>query len=80
MHRLICRTNWSEQTRRFEHVLRDPDEFWNINLLIVDEASMVNEQLGEDLLSLGLPIIIIIADPEPLPLRARASSCGLSPT
>ena len=50
-------------------------------LIIVDECSMVDEQLGRDLLSFGTPILVL-GDPAQLPrtvpVRRPCRSCGRS--
>lgn len=53
-----------EETLDF--VLNEESDLWNAKLLIVDEVSMVNEELGKDLLSFNRPILVL-GDPGQLP-------------
>lgn len=45
---------------------RSPAEFTDIPLFIIDECSMVDEKLGHDLTSIGVPILVL-GDPAQLP-------------
>jgi len=47
-------------------VLNDESDLWNAKLLIVDEVSMVGQELGRDLLSFNRPILVL-GDPGQLP-------------
>lgn len=49
---------------RFE--LRPPEHLSNVDLIVIDEVSMVNEELGNDLLSFGKKILVL-GDPAQLP-------------
>lgn len=49
-----------------EFGLNDESDLWNAKLLIVDEVSMVNEDLAKDLLSFNRPILVL-GDPGQLP-------------
>lgn len=53
-----------EETLDF--VLNDESDLWNAPLLMVDEVSMVGEDLGKDLLSFNRPILVL-GDPGQLP-------------
>jgi exodeoxyribonuclease-5 len=65
IHRLIYRLVSEEDGRpRFE--LNPMSELRDGRLLILDEASMVDETIGRDLLSFGTPILVV-ADPGQLP-------------
>jgi exodeoxyribonuclease-5 len=44
----------------------DPDALSGVSLVIVDEVSMVNEDLAKDLLSYGVPVLVL-GDPAQLP-------------
>jgi len=46
--------------------LNTESEVRNVRLLILDECSMVDSRIGQDLLSFGVPILVI-GDPEQLP-------------
>lgn len=52
--------------RRLAFVLRPSEQLVAADVLVIDEASMVNEQMARDLLSLRKPIIAV-GDPEQLP-------------
>lgn len=47
-------------------VLNHDSMIQNADLVIIDECSMVNERMGQDLLSFGIPILVI-GDPAQLP-------------
>lgn len=49
-----------------EFVLNEESDLWNAKLLVVDEVSMVGEDLGKDLLSFNRPILVL-GDPGQLP-------------
>ena len=62
--RCACSTDWSAATRRFAAIANAA------SLIIVDECSMVDEDLGRDLLSFGRPVLVL-GDPAQLPPRDR---------
>jgi len=64
IHRLIYKPV-GEENNRPTFVLRNPEDLRGA-LLIIDECSMVNEKLGADLLSFGIPILVL-GDPAQLP-------------
>lgn len=45
---------------------KNKKEFEGVPLIVIDECSMVDEQLGQDLMSFGVPILVI-GDPAQLP-------------
>jgi exodeoxyribonuclease-5 len=47
-------------------MLRPPEELDGIDLIVVDEASMINRKVGRDLRSFGIPLFIVL-DPYQLP-------------
>lgn len=51
---------------QLEFVLNEESDLWNAKLLVVDEVSMVNEELAKDLLSFNRPILVL-GDPGQLP-------------
>lgn len=51
---------------QLEFVLNEESDLWNAKLLVVDEVSMVNEDLANDLLSFNKPILVL-GDPGQLP-------------
>lgn len=51
---------------QLDFVLNEESDLWHAKLLIVDEVSMVGEDLGRDLLSFNVPILVL-GDPGQLP-------------
>lgn len=51
---------------QLEFVLNEESDLWNAKLLIVDEVSMVGEDIGKDLLAFNRPILVL-GDPGQLP-------------
>jgi exodeoxyribonuclease-5 len=49
--------NWSEHARQF--LLKEPKDLQDTTYFLIDEGSMVNEELWDDLRSFGLPIVVI---------------------
>jgi exodeoxyribonuclease V len=66
IHKLIYNALFDEQKQRWFFVRKTREELAHIKLIIVDEASMVNEKLADDLLSFNIPVLII-GDPAQLP-------------
>ncbi|BAG41737.1 RecD like protein [Ralstonia phage phiRSL1] len=67
IHSLIYKAVTDPQTGRVvDYVLNPESILRHTNLLIVDEVSMVNEDQGNDLLSFGVPILVL-GDPGQLP-------------
>lgn len=67
IHRLIYKPIFDPQTGKLEGFdLRPKEDLQSINLFVLDECSMVGEELGEDLLSFGIPILVL-GDPGQLP-------------
>jgi exodeoxyribonuclease V len=66
IHKLIYDTHFDEVTGRFVHELKDEDALCDIDLIVIDEASMVDERLATQLLSFGR-MLLIIGDPAQLP-------------
>lgn len=52
--------------KRPDFNLNNDSPLWEASLLVIDEYSMVDEQMGEDLLSFGCPILAL-GDPGQLP-------------
>lgn len=65
VHRLIYKRVFDEKTKEFHFEKRDQLDR-KLDLIILDECSMVNEEMGEDLLSFGVPILVL-GDPGQLP-------------
>lgn len=55
-----------EEANKPTFSLRDKDELKDIDLIVIDEVSMVGEQLGQDLLSFDKKILVL-GDPAQLP-------------
>ena len=66
IHRLIYKHVVDPNTGLFVWDLKTRDELADVRLLIVDEASMLDTELADDLLSFGIQILVI-ADPMQLP-------------
>lgn len=66
IHSLIYKAVQNPATGNFEFILNPDSELAYAKLLIIDEVSMVNEELARDLLSFGVPILVL-GDPEQLP-------------
>lgn len=54
-----------QETFNYHFQLRSPLEFEGIQLIIIDESSMVGERLYKDILSLGIPVLMV-GDPNQL--------------
>ena len=65
IHSLIYQTEIEKQTGELISHL-DPHALDDYSLVVVDEVSMVNEQIGKDLLSFGVPVLVL-GDPGQLP-------------
>src|SRR5882757_10072335 len=65
IHSLIYRPKEIESEEP-SFVLNDDSEAAQAKLIIVDECSMVDEELGRDLLSFGRPVLVL-GDPAQLP-------------
>jgi exodeoxyribonuclease V len=66
IHKLIYNATYDAVNNRYHCRLKSKQELNNISLIIVDEASMIGAPLARDLLSFGIPILII-GDPGQLP-------------
>lgn len=59
------KTPMIQETFNYQFQLRSPLEFEEIQLIIIDESSMVGERLYNDILSLGIPVLMV-GDPNQL--------------
>jgi exodeoxyribonuclease-5 len=59
IHKLVYNTTFDKQLGVFVHKLKKRDELASIKLIILDEASMINEELATELLSFGHQILVI---------------------
>lgn len=65
IHSLIYNTEIDHTTGATTVTLKGQDEI-HASLIVIDECSMVDEELGRDLLSFGIPILVL-GDPAQLP-------------
>ena len=65
IHRLIYDSDCDADTGRYHHELKDKSEFSDVDLIVIDECSMVDAYLGKDLLSFGI-LVLTIGDPAQL--------------
>jgi len=66
IHSLIYKAKVNEETGEVTWSINKESALSDAKLLIVDECSMVDEELGKDLLSFGKPILVL-GDPGQLP-------------
>lgn len=66
IHSLIYDTAFNPATGQYVMSLKDRNRLRDIGLVVIDECSMVNEEIARDLLSFGIPILVL-GDPAQLP-------------
>jgi exodeoxyribonuclease-5 len=66
IHSMIYSVDVNESTGVTKFRLKDKSEFAGCSLIVIDECSMVDNEIGTDLLSFGLPILVL-GDPAQLP-------------
>jgi exodeoxyribonuclease-5 len=66
IHSMIYRTDDTNQTWEPKFVLNPESAVRGAALVVIDECSMVNEDLGQDLLSFGTKVLVL-GDPAQLP-------------
>lgn len=66
LHSLIYKAVQDPNTGDWEFFIDQESPLWDASLLIVDECSMVNEEMGNDILSFGVPVLVL-GDPAQLP-------------
>lgn len=66
IHSLIYATDIDPTTGNATVTLLPPEALSDLVLIVIDECSMVNEDMGKDLLSFGVPILVL-GDPAQLP-------------
>lgn len=59
IHSIIYKPEQSEETGHVKFKKRPKFEMQKIKLFIIDECSMVDEDLGSDLLSYGIPVLVL---------------------
>lgn len=73
-HQIRSQINFHVEGRDYQpgFTKRLPTELADVRLFVIDECSMVGRRLGEDLLSFGIPILVL-GDPGQLPPVADAN-------
>lgn len=66
IHASIYDVDFNHETGVKKFVVKDVDELADTALFVVDECSMVDEEIGKDLLSFGVPVLVL-GDPAQLP-------------
>lgn len=66
IHATIYNVDFNPETGVKKFVLKDVDDLGDAALFVIDECSMVDEEIGKDLLSFGVPILVL-GDPAQLP-------------
>ncbi|RWM29456.1 AAA family ATPase [Mesorhizobium sp.] len=66
IHATIYQVDFNHETGVKKFVLRDVDELADVKLFVIDECSMVDEEIGKDILSFGVPVLVL-GDPAQLP-------------
>lgn len=66
IHSLIYRAKSEDDTGDPSFTLNRQSDVKNADLVIIDECSMVDEELGRDLMSFGVPVLVL-GDPAQLP-------------
>lgn len=66
IHSLIYNIVQDPTTGDAQFILKPPEALDKFKLIVIDECSMVDEAMGKDLLSFGIPILVI-GDPGQLP-------------
>lgn len=66
IHSLIYRPVIDPKTKEVTFVLNEESTLTDATLLTIDECSMINEELGKDILSFGVPVLLL-GDPGQLP-------------
>lgn len=62
----VQQTAATETEQKVRYSRRPMDEFKDVELIVIDECSMVDEELAKDLLSFKIPILVL-GDPAQLP-------------
>lgn len=66
IHATIYSVDFNPETGVKKFVLKDVDELADAALFVIDECSMVDEEIGRDILSFGVPVLVL-GDPAQLP-------------
>jgi exodeoxyribonuclease-5 len=73
IHKLIYLLIEDEETGELKFGLRPREDLDRVGMIVIDEASMVDQDLARDLLSFGIPILVIM-DPFQLPSIGNGGS------
>lgn len=66
IHATIYEVDFNPATGVRKFKLRDVDDLSDAALFVIDECSMVDEEIGKDILSFGVPVLVL-GDPAQLP-------------
>lgn len=66
IHATIYSVDFDPATGVKNFVLKDVDELADCALFVIDECSMVDEEIAKDILSFGVPVLVL-GDPAQLP-------------
>jgi exodeoxyribonuclease-5 len=66
LHSLIYKPVFNERTKEYDFILNPDSPLNGAKLLVIDEVSMVGEDLARDILSFNVPILVL-GDPAQLP-------------
>jgi exodeoxyribonuclease-5 len=66
IHATIYAVDFNPETGVRKFVLKDVDDLADAALFVIDECSMVDEEIGKDILSFGVPVLVL-GDPAQLP-------------
>jgi len=66
IHATIYSVDFNPETGVKKFVLKDVDDLSDAALFVIDECSMVDEEIGKDILSFGVPVLVL-GDPAQLP-------------
>lgn len=66
IHATIYSVDFNPETGVRKFVLKDVDDLSDAALFVIDECSMVDEEIGKDILSFGVPVLVL-GDPAQLP-------------
>lgn len=66
IHASIYDVDFNHETGVKKFVVKDVDELADAALFVIDECSMVDEEIGKDILSFGVPVLVL-GDPAQLP-------------
>lgn len=59
IHSLIYKVEFDDETGRFSFTLDEDSGITSYDLMVLDEVSMINEELGKDLISFSIPMLVV---------------------